>query len=319
MNHNMANVTHNSSVERFDIYEFAMGSVECQLLAMALFSINIIAGTYLQLTVINHVRDNQYATLLDYLMNAIVLSMMYSNWSGSVMWIVRSCFGPLPEIICHLYSLSDSIIWFLTTLLIDEMVFLKLLYVTCWKSVGQLNDDIFYEFFKAINLTFSLLLGAAQVLYSEYLAEVMLFCTGDATTYKVNDKVYFNDYFGRYSSIAWMICVIVMSCQQKRESASSGFRTDEGYHFHFGIVIFVTVLIASRIPNIMAFQYIEDGTLDQMPQALTIPLGSTLSKFVMAVITPVLLIWKSPSLQKSFKKRIKDFLQRPENNIVPIQ
>ena len=58
----MANVTHNSSVERFDIYEFAMGSVECQLLAMALFSINIIAGTYLQLTVINHVRDNQYAT-----------------------------------------------------------------------------------------------------------------------------------------------------------------------------------------------------------------------------------------------------------------
>ena len=312
----ISSLTSNGSLSQ-DIFEFGMSSVECQVVGISLFAFVLSMGSFLIILIINHVRDNQYATLLDYLVNNSLLIIMYTNYSGFVLWLARSCFGSLPLVVSKMFSLNDSVSFFLLSFIVDQTLLFKMLYVTCWKSVGQVNDDIFYEFFKALNITFAVLLVIVQIQFDTYLPEVMLFCTGDQLFY-INKGLHINDYIGLFSVVFWVIPIAVISYQQKKLNTHSGFRTREGFHLHLVIIMFLLFLTLSRLPNELAFRFIEEGSLDKLPQALVIPLACTSSRVVLSVVMPMFIIAKSPSLQELLRMKMKRMFCQREPRVVPI-
>ena len=145
----------------------------------------------------------------------------------------------------------------------------------------------------------------------------MFFSTGDINLY-VKRELHINDYFGFISVAFWIISITIISYQQKKLNTNSGFRTQEGFHFHFLILIFFLLLMISRLPNELTYKFIKAGTLDQLPQALAIPLGCTSSRVVLSVVTPMLIIAKSKSLRELLKKKWQSLLCHRETRVVPI-
>ena len=285
-----------------DVFEFAMSNLECQLVGIFLYSVILTLGTFLVSVIISYIQDNQYATLLDYLVNASFLTLMFTNFSGCLLWVLRSSFSHLPLVVCQAFGITDSASWFMLTLLLNEMLLMKVLYVTYWKSVGQLNDDIFFAFFKAVNTTFVILHAISQIQYDHFIPDVMLFCTGHVEDYHL--KRHFNNYFGMCSVAFWIFAVTRIWYEAQRVT-SNGFRSPQGFEALYGTMKFLAALGISSIPSLLAYHFLEEGSLDQLPQALTIPLASTLPRMVMTIGFPVIIIGQNNTLKNLTKKRLR--------------
>ena len=299
-----------------DAFKFALGNMECQLVALFFFAIILILGSYLLGVVINYVTNHQYATLLDYLTSIMFCVLIFTNFSGFLLWGLRSVFGPLPLKVCQGFSITDSSSGFILTVVLNQFVLLKLLYVTCWKSVGQLNDDVFFEFFKATNITFVILHAAAQILCDEYLTEIMVFCTGNVEAHYVEGKLHFNNYFGVCSILFWTLALLKIWHQDRKVASITGTRLVQGFQFHIGLTFFLIMMALSRIPNVLSGIYLDEGTLDRLPQALTIPLATTLSRVVMSVILPLMLTEKRHKLRARVRRGFRKLLCLQDRNLI---
>ena len=311
------NITH-ANFSAQDAFEFALQNFYCQLVGNFFFLVILICGTYLLMTVMDYARDNQYATLVDYLINISFTILMYTNFSGFSLWILRSVIGPLPVHACQVFTISDSVSWFILTMIVNQTLLIKLLYVTRWRSVGQINDDIFFEFFKAVNVTFAILHVAGQVHCNEFIQEVMTFCTGDVHTHYQEGRQHFNNYFGMISIGFWIFAMAKIWHQERTVNEANGLTTFQGFQFFFGALAFFASVGLSRIPNVLAEKYLSEGTLNQLPQALSVPIGTTLTRLVLAVITPLIMMCKKPPLRESLAKRLRMLNCKRTARIVPI-
>ena len=111
----------NISIEG-DAFKFALGNMECQLVALFFFAIILILGSYLLRVVINYVTNHQYATLLDYLTSIMFCVLIFTNFSGFMLWGLRSVFGPLPLKVCQGFSITDSSSGFILTVVLNQFV-----------------------------------------------------------------------------------------------------------------------------------------------------------------------------------------------------
>ena len=132
------------------------------MLGLGMHTLIMTVGNAWLLMLISYVRNNQYCTLLDYLANLVFCVELVTNCSGFLLWVLRSILGRLPHWACVFFSISDSVCFFTLTFLIDQVMLLKFLYVTRWKNVGQLNDDLFHSVSQAVTGTFA-------ALYTGYL------------------------------------------------------------------------------------------------------------------------------------------------------
>ena len=134
-----------------------------------------VGNTWL-LMLISYVRNNQYCTLLDYLANLVFCVELVTNCSGFVLWTLRSFISPLPRWACIAFSISDSACFFTLTLLVDQIMLLKYLYVTRWRNVGQLNDDLFHYASQAVTGIFTALYIGYLLLTGAFNLKTYCFC-----------------------------------------------------------------------------------------------------------------------------------------------
>lgn len=105
-------------------------------------------GTWFSLSIVlyENTIDARYRTLINRL---FTLQVMFSCSIFNIHYLastVRANFGPLPVIVCRSGNFLILIFAYMTVLLMNEIVFVRYLYVCVFKCVGVLNEDLIFYF-----------------------------------------------------------------------------------------------------------------------------------------------------------------------------
>lgn len=112
------------------------------------YTASVLIGTTFSLCIIiyEQTTDNKYRALTNRLFSLqMTIGFLCFNFHY-IISCIRGIYGPLSSEVCQIWNLFSFVLSIMFVFLINEIVFIRYLYVCYFKCVGVLNEDFLFQF-----------------------------------------------------------------------------------------------------------------------------------------------------------------------------